>query len=718
MQLFQFLALAATIPGLALASACPFGYDKAAVVDYGVPAHPQGSRRSTPSTTKVDYDAVRADIRSVLINSQSFWPADFGNYGPLMIRLAWHCAGSHRDSDGRGGCDGARIRFTPERAWDDNTNLDKALHILQGVKDKHPEISWGDLIVLTGNTAIESMGGPKMGFCAGRSDDTDGSASTMLGPTPQQQQNQPCAVNGNCTTPFGPTTINLIYVNPEGPMGNPDPVATVATIRDTFGRMGFNDSETVAIIGGGHAFGKTHGACPTGPGPNPIQDPTNPWPGTCGTGPSMGKGNNTFTSGFEGVWTDTPTEWSNDYFTNLLDFTWVKFMGPGGHNQWKPSEQYAPNIRMLTADVALLHDPIYKELVKKFANSQEALNVAFAAGWYKLVTRDMGPQGRCINSDAPPAQPFQNPLPTPSKKTPDVAAVVAKIQSLLSTASATLEPDVLGNGQPYYGAQLIDLAFQCASSFRATDYRGGCNGARIRFSPEKDYPENAGLDKVLSFLEPVKATFGDDLSWADLIITAGATALSSAGVSGIKFSFGRSDALDGSQSNSFPLRNYYINADAQVVDDAAVRGLTAHQAVALAGRPRSLVQQKRRGVQGSYAPVSNTLSNEYYQILLRETWVPVAGTKLLTAKSNSSLVALDTDVALLNNAEFKAVVQEFAQNQTFFLASFAEAWSYLINADMEYVEKSASLLYHGSNGFKPGMAVCALVLSVAGFLLV
>ncbi|KAJ3073082.1 hypothetical protein HDU98_002288 [Podochytrium sp. JEL0797] len=685
------IALVATAISLLAASAsgeaCPFLSARSNAQGASMPAL---HRRSVAApASHIDYSSVKADIKQMFTNSTAFWPADYGNYAPLMIRLAWHCSGSHRQSDGRGGCDGARIRFNPEHSWPDNVNLDKALRLLTPVKDKHPEISWGDLIVLTGNTAIESMGGPTMGFCGGRVDATDGNASILLGPTAQQEQDQPCLVNGNCTLPFGPTTIGLIYVNPEGPMANPDPVGSALQIRTIFGNMGFNDSETVALIGGGHAFGKTHGACKTGAGPSPLEDPTNPWPGTCGVnGTAMfGKGENTFSSGFEGAWSTTPTVWSNQYFTNLLGFNWTLFMGPGGHNQWKPSESVAPDVRMLTADVALLHDVDYLGWVKTYAGDVGKLQTDFAAAWYKLTTEDMGPQGRCVNSDAPPAQAFQNPVPAPPAKLANFTDVSAAVGKLFV-------------GKPEVVAQVVDLAYQCASTFRATDYRGGCNGARIRFEPEKGYPENRGLDTVLTALEPVKAQFGDALTWADLIAVAGKVALVQAGVVGVDVSVGRSDAMDGSASKSFPPRNYYTSVEVQVADDATVRGLSVYEAVALAGRPRSSVLQVARGLKGSYAPdLVGNITNAYFQLLLSEKWVNVEGAPgVLQAEGKKDVFMMDTDVALLNVPAFKAVVVEFAANQTSFTTQLAGAWSYLMNADMQFGSAGGSENGGGSGG--------------------
>jgi catalase (peroxidase I) len=403
--------------GLA-SSSCPFnqqvGYEQS--VDSLRARAPEGYAEALMN---IDFNDVKEDLRVFYKQSQDWWPADYGNYGPFFIRLAWHCSGSYRIYDGRGGCDGGRQRFDPERSWDDNTNLDKARSLLWPIKQKYGDgLSWGDLFVLAGTTAIESMGGPVLGFCGGRIDDVSGYESIELGPNREQEAIFPCEVNGQCKPPFGTTTIGLIYVNPEGPMGIPDPDGSRHDVRDTFQRMAMNDSETVALIGGGHAFGKTHGACPTGPGPNPDQDPSNPWPGTCDNG--------TFTSGFEGPWTQTPTQWDNSYFTLLVNNNWTVHVGPGNHSQWKvdgvqpvapgpdPTSNKTQNVMMLTSDVSLTYDDAFLEIVERFANNPDELDVAFSHAWYKLTSRDMGPHSRCAGSLVPEPQPWQYPLPEPS----------------------------------------------------------------------------------------------------------------------------------------------------------------------------------------------------------------------------------------------------------------------------------------------------------------
>ncbi|KAJ1563130.1 hypothetical protein HK405_014450 [Cladochytrium tenue] len=426
---------------------------------------------------------VKEGIKTAITDSKDFWPVDFGNYAPFMIRLAWHYSGSYRISDGRGGCDGARIRFDPELSWADNTDLDKARHVLEPIKIKYGDtLSWGDLIVLTGTTAIESMGGPVLGFCGGRVDDCDGGASIKLGPSTEQEAIAPCPVNGNCSYPLGQEQIGLIYVNPKGHMASGDPLSSVPDIRSSFGRMGMTDRQTVALIGGGHSVGKTHGAYPTGTGPNPDEDPANPWPGTCGSGVLMGKGNNTFTSGFEGPWTIQPTVYH--YFINLLSYNWTSFKGPGGHTQFRPSAfqvglEPPAGIRMLVADVALLNDPSYLSLVKKYAANATSLEKDFAHAWYQLTPRDIGPAYRCK-----------------------------------------------GNNE-FNGAVFVTLAWQCMSTYRETDYFGARQADRGAPEPSQ-HP-------ALVWACP---------SLADTIVLAASVSLLAVGVHGLPdFKGGRVDLL-------------------------------------------------------------------------------------------------------------------------------------------------------------------------------
>jgi len=332
----------------------------------------------------IDIKAIMTDITALFTESQDCWPADdfdgFQTYGPFFIRLAWHCSGSFRDTDGAGGCGGGRQRFEPERSWDDNTNLDKARGLLWPIKDKYGDaLSWGDLFTLAGTTAIYHMGGPVTQFCVGRVDDSNGTNSLPLGPGPKAP---PCPVQGNCSRPLGTSTIGLIYVNPEGFMGQPDPKRSSFQVRDVFSRMGFDDRETVALIGGGHAFGKSHGACPAGAGLPPKDAPLNPWPGLCGTG----KGNDTFTSGIEGAWTTIPYHWDNEYFNLILNNEYVSHKGPGDKWQWKLANNPESKLMMMTTDISLIYDAAFKAIVAEFANDQSALDKAFGAAWEKLIT--------------------------------------------------------------------------------------------------------------------------------------------------------------------------------------------------------------------------------------------------------------------------------------------------------------------------------------------
>lgn len=335
----------------------------------------------------LDMESVKADMTSLLADSKECWPADFGNYGPFMVRLAWHCSGSYRKTDGVGGCGGGRQRFDPERSWADNTNLDKARALVAPLKEKYGDaLSWGDLFILAGTTALRDSGTPLTKMCFGRKDDSNGEKSLALGPTSLQAEKFPCKVNGECKSPLGDTTLGLIYVNPEGPMANPDPVGSAADIRQTFTIMGHTDKNTVALIGGGHAVGKGHGACPAGAGlaPNEAYAKSEiPWAGNCGTG----KGADTVTAGFEGQWTTNPLKWDNEYFQALLDNEWEKHVGPGGHWQWRiKGLDNSSNIFRLTSDVALLHDPEYLKYVKEFAHDMGAFDTAFDEAWFDLTT--------------------------------------------------------------------------------------------------------------------------------------------------------------------------------------------------------------------------------------------------------------------------------------------------------------------------------------------
>ena len=651
------------------------------------PRHPRVSAPPVhpPAAASLDLGGVREDIIELLTDSQPAWPADYGHYGGLFVRLAWHCSGSYRESDGRGGCAGGRQRFDPERAWEDNTNLDKARALLEPIKAKHgAALSYGDLYVLAGTTAIEAMGGPSLGFCAGRIDDETGAESEALGPSAVQQELAPCPKNGTCTAPLGSTTVGLIYLNPEGPMGVPEPPgASAPEIRDTFARMGMDDAETVALIGA-HTLGKAHGACPAGAGPGPDQQPNNPWPGLCGTG----KGKDTFTSGFEGAWTANPTRWDNEYFVRLLETDWEVHLGPGGHFQWRAAGSNEGATMALTSDVALLHDRVYRELVARFAVDPEAFDRAFASAWYKLTTRDMGPATRCVGDAVPPPQPWQFPLPPPPANPPDPAAVAAEVTKAMLEPNPVLEPDKI-DGIPTYGPLFVRLAWQCAATFRDTDKFGGCNGARIRFRPQKEWAINAALDAALEVLQPVKDRFGEALTWADLIVIAGNTALEAAGSGPLEFCAGRADALPGDGGPDFltpRIEGAFTERDVVVKDVFAVMGLTRREMAVLNGGGHSLGQmhEGRSGFRGRWTTTNGRLDNGWFKTLLGERWeeYEVASTGARQFKAmGKDLFMLASDLVFLDDPELRRICEEYAADEALFLADFAHAWAKMMNAD-------------------------------------
>lgn len=625
------------------------------------------------SSPSLDFTLVQADIKAILTVSQSFWPADFGNYGPFLIRQAWHCAGSYRATDGLGGCDGGRQRFEPEQSWDDNTNLDKAKTLLWPIKQKYGNLlSWGDLIILAGNTALESMGAPVLGFCGGRTDDLDGTDSLLLGPTVEQQAQYPCAVNGNCTVPFGATTIGLIYVNPEGPFGVPDPVASSVQVRDTFSRMAMNDVETLALVGGGHTFGKTHGACSLGAGPSPAQDPANPWPGLC-------PNHTVFTSGFEGSWVFTPTKWTNSYWHNLVNFNWTKSLSPAGKTQWTDAVN-APGLMMLTADISLINDASFNTTAHAFASNFSYFADEFSKAWYKLTSRDMGPVSRCVGNLVPSAQPFQNPLPAAPTSQPDWTAVRASIVTVMTSSNSVLTAD-----SSSYASLFVHLAWACAATFRSTDYLGGCNGARIRFAPQLNWAVNANLDQVLAILKPVKTLYDANLTWSDLIVYAAQVALETATGTSYTFCPGRSDATDGTGSALLSPQLSYTATLAEVEHAAFLLGLTNREVVALAGRLRSPGQLGRLGYMNqTYTSTPNVLDNSFFVQLVNNKWQNIttaSGQTVYQATNNSALYMTSSDLALRWNPAYLTVVQQYASNNTLFLIEFAQAWTNLMNAD-------------------------------------
>lgn len=628
---------------------------------------------------KISFKEVKEYIQNnVLRKSHAFWPADYGHYGPLFVRLAWHCAGSYRMSDGRGGCDGGGIRLDPERSWPDNTNLDKARRLLYPVKAKFgPGLSWGDLFVMAGTAAIEDMGAPILGFCGGRVDAPDGRESLPMGPSAEQEALFPCDHSENecqASTHLGSIEPGAIYVNPGGVGGNPVPSISAGSVREVFARMDFNDSETVAICGGGHAFGKCHGACKTGPGPNPADAPFNSWPGTC---MPKKRAEDTFTSGWEGAWTINPDKWDNNYFVNLVKYEWKLVQSPAGSNQWNvkglrgqepdPEKRLlAPDahlegekqdVMMLTSDLAFMHDPMnkYQPIVEKFAKDQKALDDMFAYSWYKLMSRDMGPASRCVGDMVPPAQDWQFPLPSPPEKLADFDKVREALQLLI---------DIKKKKDAKMPGMLALLAIQCASTYRQTDHRGGCNGARIRFSPEKDWVGENRLgaemiNKALTVLGAIKEKFGDGLSWADLIVLAGNVALEDAGSLPLVFCGGRTDAKDGMGSKGLgpiKLNSSKLNI---LVYRARQMGLNEREYAALVG--------------GKVAVMTGPLDNRVFKQVLESQ-------ELDLAESGPALGAEEVQALYADTALLDATV-DYAGDNTMFLRMFVKAYTKMMNAD-------------------------------------
>ncbi len=619
----------------------------------------------------LDFQALKQDLTALMTDSQDWWPADFGHYGPLFIRMAWHSAGTYRIGDGRGGAGSGQQRFAPLNSWPDNVSLDKARRLLWPIKQKYGnKISWADLIVLTGNVALESMGFKTFGFSGGRADvwepDEDvywGSEKVWLGgdtrygkeqlkaqPPGQgdlvaepakhgEEQSRDLQAERNLENPLAAVQMGLIYVNPEGPEGNPDPVASGKDIRETFGRMAMNDEETVALIAGGHAFGKTHGA---GPADNVGAEPEAAglelqglgWANTFGTG----KGPDTITSGLEVTWTSTPTRWSNEYLNNLFNFDWELTKSPAGAHQWRPKEgkgagtvpdahdpgkKHAPS--MLTSDLALRFDPIYEPIARRFKDNPEQLADAFARAWYKLIHRDMGPLARYLGPEMPnEVLLWQDPLPK------------AEPSSLNEQDIAALKAKVLASGLSV--GELVSTAWASASTFRGSDKRGGANGGRLRLAPQRGWAANQGVDKVLAALEKIQGEFnngGKQFSLADLIVLAGTAAVEKAakdaGYTGsVGFRPGRVDATQEQTDvesfavlepladgfRNFTKDRYSVKAEKLLLDKAQLLTLTAPELTALIGGLRVLGANQGGSKDGVFTDRPGTLSNDFFRNLL------------------------------------------------------------------------------------------------------
>ena len=668
----------------------------------------------------LDLNAVKADIRQVLTTSQDWWPADYGNYGPFFIRMAWHSAGTYRVNDGRGGSDGGQLRFDPLNSWPDNANLDKAKRLVWPIKQKYGEkLSWGDLMVLTGNVALESMGFKTFGFAGGRADDWEPDL-VYWGPEQKFLADERYSGDRQLKKPLAAVQMGLIYVNPEGPNGKPDPLAAARDIRETFGRMAMNDEETVALIAGGHTFGKAHGAhdpskC-TGkePAAAGLEEQGFGWTNKCG----KGHGVDTVTSGLEGAWTVNPVAWSSSYLDNLFAFDWVQTRSPAGAIQWIPANGQAANMVpdahdstkrhapiMFTTDLALKEDPAYRKIAKRFQENPEEFRLAFAKAWFKLTHRDLGPRARYLGAEVPSeVLAWQDPVPAVS-------------HALISdTDAAALKSKILASGLTT--SELVRTAWGSAASFRGTDRRGGANGARIRLAPQKDWSVNdpAELATVLNTLEQVRKDFnrtltdGKQVSMADTIVLAGNAAIEQAAKSAgydvkVPFKAGRSDASqEQTDVASFAMlepsadgfRNYY-GGDAAghspataLVDRANLLTLSVPEMTALVGGMRALGANAGQSKHGVFTSRPGTLSNDFFVNLLDMStqWQKSAqGEGLYEGVDRKTgaakWTATPVDLVFGSNAELRAVAEVYASagGDEKFVRDFVNAWDKVMNLD-------------------------------------
>jgi catalase-peroxidase len=665
----------------------------------------------------LDLKAVKQDIAKVLTTSQDWWPADYGNYGPFFIRMAWHSAGTYRTTDGRGGADGGQQRFDPLNSWPDNANLDKARRLLWPVKAKYGQkLSWGDLMVLAGNVALENMGFKTFGFAGGRADDWEPEL-VYWGPEKKFLDDQRYSGNRNLQKPLAAVQMGLIYVNPQGPNGNPDPMAAAKDIRETFGRMAMNDEETLALIAGGHTFGKAHGAKPEScvgvePAAGGVEKQGLGWENKCGSG----KGADTVTSGLEGAWTATPIKWSTQYLDNLFNFEWVQTKSPAGATQWIPANNQAANVvpdahdpskrhapMMFTTDLALKVDPSYRKIAMRFRENPEEFRLAYAKAWFKLTHRDMGPRARYIGSEVPTEELiWQDPIPRVDHKLVDAKDI------------ASLKTKVLASGLTV--PELVRTAWASASSFRGTDLRGGANGARIRLAPQKDWAVNnpGELAKVLQRLEAIQKDFntsasgGKKISLADLIVLSGNAAIEQAAKAAgnpvqVPFNAGRADATQAqTDAASFaPLepaadgfRNYYPQGQntppaEMLVDRAKLLTLTVPEMTVLIGGMRTLNANTGQAAHGVLTAQPGTLSNDFFVNLLDMStkWSKSSTEGLYEGADRKTgkvkWTATTVDLLFGSNSELRTLSEVYASadGKTKFVQDFAKAWTKVMNLD-------------------------------------
>jgi len=665
----------------------------------------------------LDLDAVKKDIEEVLTTSRDWWPADFGHYGPLVIRMAWHSAGTYRVSDGRGGAGTGQQRFAPVNSWPDNGNLDKARRLLWPIKQKYGRsLSWADLLILSGNVALESMGFETFGFAGGRIDAWEPDDDVYWGPETTWLGDERYTGERDLENPLAAVQMGLIYVNPEGPNGNPDPLAAAIDIRETFARMAMNDEETAALIIGGHTFGKTHGAADpeeyVGPEPEgaPLEEQGLGWKNTY----ESGNGTATITSGIEVTWTYHPTRWDNEFLHILYGYEWELMQSPAGANQWRPKDGGGTDMvpeaddptkrrepRMLTTDLALRFDPIYGPITQRFLDHPEELADAFARAWFKLTHRDMGPRARYLGAEVPDeVLIWQDPVPEPTGEPIDAADV------------ATLKERVLASGLSV--SQLVSAAWASASTFRGGDKRGGANGARVRLEPQKDWAVNdpAELAQVLTVLEKVQGDFnaagGHQVSLADLIVLAGGAAVEraaqDAGVAvEVPFTPGRTDATqEMTEVDSFAylepradgFRNYLADAgrlpgEYLLVDRANLLTLTAPEMTVLVGGLRVLGANSGGSEVGVLTDAPGTLTNDFFVNLLDmdTVWKPTdADSTTFEGRDrdgNLKWSGSRADLVFGSNSELRALAEVYAADDAKekFAADFVAAWDKVMNLD-------------------------------------
>ncbi|MGW3423456.1 catalase/peroxidase HPI [Streptomyces phaeochromogenes] len=664
----------------------------------------------------VDLAAVKQDIAEVLTTSQDWWPADFGNYGPFMIRMAWHSAGTYRISDGRGGAGAGQQRFAPLNSWPDNGNLDKARRLLWPVKKKYGQsLSWADLMILTGNVALEQMGFETFGFAGGRADVWESEEDVYWGPETTWLDDQRYTGDRELESPLGAVQMGLIYVNPEGPNGNPDPIAAARDIRETFRRMAMNDEETVALIAGGHTFGKTHGAGPAesvgdDPEAAPIEAQGLGWKNSFGTG----KGADAITSGLEVTWTTTPTQWSNGFFDNLFGYEWELTQSPAGANQWKPkdgagegtvpaahdaSKKIAPS--MLTTDLSLRFDPIYEPISRRFHENPAEFADAFARAWYKLTHRDMGPKSLYLGPEVPAETLlWQDPLPA------------AEGEAIAAEDVTALKAKILGSDLTV--SQLVSVAWASASTFRGSDKRGGANGARVRLEPQRGWDANDPdqLAQVLRVLEGIQAEFNSGakkVSLADLIVLGGSAAVEKAAKDAghdvtVPFTPGRVDATEehtdaesfaALEPNADGFRNYLgkgnrLPAEYLLLDRANLLTLSGPELTVLVGGLRVLGANHQQSSLGVLTETPGKLTNDFYVNLLDlgTTWTPTSEDATTfeardDATGDVKWTGTRADLVFGSNSELRALAEVYAADDAKekFVNDFVAAWTKVMDLD-------------------------------------